>query len=268
MKVWVDCHGHPGSQNGFDNSGKAGPVLWQQGSNLQQSIAVLTTMAQKYGSTQYADTVIGLELVNEPLSDNGNNFDTTVQFARDAYHAVRSAATNPNLMIVMHDAFRGPNAWTDTATSLGPKGSFGIDTHIYQVFSDNEKTLTQSEHISRACFKSSELASSNAIAPTFVGEWSGATDICVNPDGSTTAGSTCNVDGCHCQSDPFESWNNLMVEQVGKYIEAQLDTFEANSSGYFFWSWGGPGAWGFKNGIEKGIIPNPVTSRNHEKQCH
>lgn len=267
MKVWIDCHGQPGSQNGFDNSGHAGAILWQQGNNLEQSVSVLATMAQKYGSTQYADTVIGLELVNEPLSDNGNTFDTTVQFAKDAYKAVRDVATNPNLMIVMHDAFRGPNAWTDTAASLGPKGAFGIDTHIYQVFSDDDKKLDQASHISKACSKSSELSSSNAIAPTFVGEWSAATVICVYPDGTTTAGSECNVDGCQCQGDPIESWNEQMVEQTGKYVEAQLDTFEENSSGYFFWSWGGPGPWGFKSAVEKGVIPNPVTSRKYSKQC-
>ncbi|MCJ1428342.1 exo-1,3-beta-glucanase [Sticta canariensis] len=267
MKVWIDCHGQPGSQNGFDNSGHAGAVRWQQGNNLEQSVAVLTTMAQKYGSTQYADTVIGLELVNEPLPESGNNFDTTVQFAKDAYKAVRDVATNPDLMVVMHDAFRGPNSWTNTATSLGPKGAFGIDTHIYQVFSDDDKNLDQAAHISKACSRSSELSSSNAIAPTFVGEWSAATVICVYPDGTTTAGSECNVDGCQCQGDPIDSWNEQMVEQAGKYVEAQLDTFEANSSGYFFWSWGGPGPWGFKSAVEKGVIPNPVTSRKHEKQC-
>lgn len=91
--------------------------------------------------------------------------------------------------------------------------------------------------------------------------------ICVYPDGTTTAGSTCNVDGCQCQGDPIESWNEQMVEQAGRYVEAQLDTFEAHSSGYFFWSWGGPGPWGFKSAVDKGVIPNPVTSRKYEKQC-
>jgi glucan 1,3-beta-glucosidase len=38
MKVWIDCHGSPGSQNGFDNSGHAGLVDWQQSENLANSI--------------------------------------------------------------------------------------------------------------------------------------------------------------------------------------------------------------------------------------
>ena len=28
LKVLIDLHGAPGSQNGFDNSGKRGPVEW------------------------------------------------------------------------------------------------------------------------------------------------------------------------------------------------------------------------------------------------
>jgi glucan 1,3-beta-glucosidase len=47
MKVWVDCHGSPGSQNGFDNSGHAGEVNWQKGNNMAHSIEVLKIMATK-----------------------------------------------------------------------------------------------------------------------------------------------------------------------------------------------------------------------------
>jgi len=67
MKVWVDCHGSPGSQNGFDNSGHQGDVEWQQTANLERSITVLKTMAAKYGAQEYADVVVGLELTNEPM---------------------------------------------------------------------------------------------------------------------------------------------------------------------------------------------------------
>ena len=105
LKVWVDCHGSPGSQNGFDNSGHMSDVEWQQGNNIAKSIAILTTMAKKYGSVQYSDTVIAIELVNEPTSSGANNFNTTQQFAREAYAAVKGNATSPDLMIVMHDAF-------------------------------------------------------------------------------------------------------------------------------------------------------------------
>lgn len=81
-------------------------------------------------------------------------------------------------------------------------------------------------------------------------------------------GTSCDgVKDCQCQSDPLAQWGPAMVEQVRRYVEAQLDTFETSTSGYYFWSWRGPGAWGFKEGVEKGVIPNPVTERRFEGQC-
>lgn len=267
LKVWVDLHGVPGSQNGFQSSGRSGPVRWQEGSNIEQTIEVLKTMAFKYGALKYADTVVGLELVNEPRTRDGLTFETIQKFAKDGYHAVKAAAANPNLMVVMHDAFEGPSKWTDIATQLGPQGAFGIDTHRYQVFRDQDKALNQPEHIAQACSLATELGAANAVAPTFVGEWSGATDICVFPDGSVQPGTSCDVDGCQCQGDPIGQWKPAMVEQVRRYVEAQLDTFEKSTGGYFFWSWSGPGAWGFREGVENGVIPNPVTERKFTAQC-
>lgn len=58
-----------------------------------------------------------------------------------------------------------------------------------------------------------------------------------------------------------------MVEQVRRYVEAQLDVFEESTSGYFMWAAKRPGGWGFLNGIRKWRIPNPVTSREYTKQC-
>ncbi|KAI9864522.1 MAG: exo-1,3-beta-glucanase [Trichoglossum hirsutum] len=270
MKVWVDIHGMPGSQNGFDHSGHAGAVDWQKGNNLQWSIDILKTVATKYGAQQFADTVVGLELVNEPISWGANNLDTTKQFAKDGYYAVKGAAANKNLMVIMQDAFVGAGSWTGIASQLNSGRSFGVDSHLYQIFNDDDKKLNQDQHIQKACNEwSSDLASANKIMPTFVGEFSGATAICVYPDGSTTAGESCSTQGCQCISlgvNPA-SLNQNMIAQIRKYVEAQLDVFEQNTSGYFFWSFKAPGPWGFLQGIEQGFIPNPVTSRKYPDQC-
>ncbi|KAI9786852.1 MAG: exo-1,3-beta-glucanase [Geoglossum umbratile] len=265
MKVWVDLHGAPGSQNGWEHSGHAGAVEWQKDGNIDRTIAVLKTMATKYGGQQFADTVVGLELVNEPISSGGNNIDTTKQFAEDAYKAVTAAAANQNLMVIMHDAFVGPGSWSGFPAKLNSNGRFGIDTHLYQVFSSDDQSLNQAQHIQKACGWASGLANSNSVMPTFVGEWSGATVICVNPDGSTSP--SCSTAGCQCVSDSMDKWGDKLIEVVRKYVEAELDVFEQNTSGYFFWSFKGPGSWGFLGGIERGIIPNPVTSRTYPNQC-
>lgn len=269
MYVWVDCHGSPGSQNGFDNSGQAGAVDWQQSTNLERSISVLKTMAAKYGAEEYADVVVGLELTNEPISYGNNVFSVTQSWAQSAYAAVKAAAVNPELVIVMHDAFEGPLAWTEIATGLigsGPK-TFGIDTHLYQLYTDSDNALTQSQHITEACGWATNLTAANAIMPTYVGEFSAATNICVNSDGSTSAGTSCSIEGCQCQSADFDDWNEELIMQVRMFVEAQLDVFESSTSGYFLWAAKGPGGWGFLNGIKNGIIPYPVTSRLYPGQC-
>lgn len=273
LKVWVDCHGSPGSQNGYDNSGHQGDVEWQQEVNLAKSIAILTTMAQKYGAKEYSDTVMGIELVNEPISWGNNTLDTTQTWAQEAYHAVKGNSTNENLMVVMHDAFapNGPSDWTAIAKSLGPRGSFGIDTHMYQTLVPADIALTQAEHITTACQRGMALSSANELAPVYVGEWSSTTNACINPDGTSTA-SSCSVDGCVCVTDPMDTWTDAVVEAVRKYVEAQLESFEASTSGYFFWSWADDdmGTWSIKDGIEKGVIPNPLddpSQRKYPGQC-
>ncbi|KAH8598100.1 glycoside hydrolase superfamily [Bisporella sp. PMI_857] len=269
MKVWVDCHGSPGSQNGFDNSGHAGKVDWQSGNNMQRSISVLKKMAEEYGKKEYADVVVGLQLTNEPISWGNNNLGKTKNWAKDAYKAVRSAAENKDLVIVMHDAFKGAHTWTGVAKEVmkGEAKDFGVDTHLYQLFVDADNKLTQKQHIEKACGWGKELKEANTVMPTYVGEWSAATNICVNPDGSTTGGTSCSTSGCQCQSAGIEKWNDKMIEQVRRYVEAQLDTFESSSSGYFIWSAKAPGGWGFLNGIKAGAIPNPVTERKYPGQC-
>jgi glucan 1,3-beta-glucosidase len=201
--------------------------------------------AAKYGSLEYAGTVIGLELVNEPISWANNTFSTTQSWAADASAAAKASATNPNLTFIMHDAFEGPLTWASVAQSLSPTRQFAIDTHLYQLFTDSDNALTQAQHIAEACSRASSLAAANAAMPTFVGEWSAATNICVNPDGSTTAGTSCSAPGCQCQSAGFSTWNDALKEQARRFMEAQLDVFESGGSGYVMWAAKGPGGWGF-----------------------
>lgn len=68
MKVWVDLHGAPGSQNGFDNSGHAGEVNWQKDGNIERTRAVLVQMAKRYGTKEYKDVVAAIQLINEPIN--------------------------------------------------------------------------------------------------------------------------------------------------------------------------------------------------------
>jgi glucan 1,3-beta-glucosidase len=54
---------------------------------------------------------------------------------------------------------------------------------------------------------------------------------------------------------------------VRRYVEARLDVWEARTRGWFYWNFKGPEALGFMAGVERGFIPNPVTSREYPGQC-
>ncbi|EMC96325.1 glycoside hydrolase family 5 protein, partial [Baudoinia panamericana UAMH 10762] len=254
IKVLVDCHGSPGSQNGFDNSGQAGSINWQSGDNLQRSIDILVTMAKKYGSVDYADVVFALEIVNEPASWAPNDFSVTQQWAQQAYSAVKGASTNPNLIVVMHDSFEGPALWQTIGAAInGPNTTytdshFALDVHLYQNMMPDDSKLTQPQHINKACsdWSTTEFLSPDSHLPVFVGEFSAATNICVNPDNSTIGGSECTIDGCQCLSNvPMEDWSAGAKVWTRKFFEAQMLTFERHGAGWFLWSYKVPdgGAW-------------------------
>lgn len=123
LKVWIDLHGGPGSQNGFDNSGQRNSVLgWQQGDSIAQTLAVLDTITQKYAQLEYQDVVVAIELLNEPLSEE-LNFDQLKQFYRDGYGQVRAVSDTP---VMLHDGFIAPSDWNDVLSVSDNNAQNGI----------------------------------------------------------------------------------------------------------------------------------------------
>lgn len=277
MKVLVDCHGSVGSQNGFDNSGQAGEAHWQEPANLEKSLDVLKIMAKKYGSKQYADVVIGLQLVNEPTSWGNNKFDVTKEWTEKAYSAVKAEIENPDLLIVMHDAFQGGVAWESVSSSVasfntaaGAKADvnpFAVDEHLYQLFTDSYNSLNQDQHIEAACGWSSSLSASTSLQKTIVGEFSAATNICLLSDGTTIPGTSCSEEGCECQTGDWTKWSQGMKDQMRKYVEAQLEAFETSTAGYFAWSAKAPGGWGVLNLLGNGVWPASADDRRFAGVC-
>ena len=62
LKVMLDIHGVPGSQNGFDNSGRKGAINWEhQDPNRDGAKAAVNALAQRYASQ--SDVVTSIEAV-------------------------------------------------------------------------------------------------------------------------------------------------------------------------------------------------------------
>lgn len=170
LKVWVDLHGAPGSQNGFDNSGIRGNVGWQQGDTVAQTLAVLKTISKKYGSESYQDVVVGIELLNEPLGP-ALDMGKLTQFYKDGFGQQRDVSDN---VVVIEDAFQNPSYWNGV---LGGNNNVLVDHHHYQVFSADQVARNSEQQIQAACSSgASEIAGADKWV--VVGEWSSTQTDC------------------------------------------------------------------------------------------
>ena len=65
LKILIDLHTAPGSQNGFDNGGLSGVCKWaQQPEEVEFELTVLERLAKRYGARE---GLWGIEILNEPL---------------------------------------------------------------------------------------------------------------------------------------------------------------------------------------------------------
>jgi len=280
LKVLVDVHGSPGSQNGWDHSGDTSQLSWQSGANqshigppMQHNLEILEQVATKYGSSSYADVVFGIEIVNEPICWGPQDFGTTKNWAAAAYNAVVSVATNTNLQVITHDSFMGPQNWCDLGSAINsnlPSSQFAVDVHLYQNMVSGDNSMNVSQHIAKACNWGNAVQSS--LLPWYVGEFSAATNICVNPDGSSfgdDGSQHCTQDGCQCTSSvSIDHWGAPMKNATRAYWEAQLQAFEHATSGYFLWNYHGFGAWSLVDLINYGVIGPTINDRMYGKQCN
>ncbi|KAK3201709.1 hypothetical protein GRF29_164g364804 [Pseudopithomyces chartarum] len=180
LKVIIDLHGAPGSQNGFDNSGqRLGKPTWTSGSTISQTLSVLSTIAKKYAQPSYQDVVIGIQVLNEPLIPSLSE-PTVRQFYRDAYGQVRAVSDTP---VILHDGFLPTSAWNNFLTPSDANAQHVVmDHHEYQVFTPSLVALSPAQHVQQVCAAAPAYAGSDKWS--FVGEWTGAmTDCARGADG-------------------------------------------------------------------------------------
>jgi len=286
LKVWIDLHGSAGSQNGQAHSGQTindiSQLAFQADNNQELTTQALVKIAERHATLANADVVVGVELTNEPCTDAqypgskcANKDAQLHSWAQDAFNQTRAASKNPNLEIVMHDAFMQPKAWVTEGTEFnkGTVQQWAIDTHMYQLYDDTSNAMDQDQHIQVVCNDwANQLKVGKAVMPTYVGEFSALTNICAYNNGTTIKmnGNSCNPQdpsSCVCISSDFSVWNDGLKKAVRMFLDVQIETFEAYASGYFIWSWKAGGGWGLKNLIADPEFSDVITTRKYPGQC-
>lgn len=256
LQVVVDLHGAPGSQNGHDNSGFSGAINWNTPANINRTISVLQTIAQKvvaYESGPLAGVVTGIELLNEPWTPCVNGpipLSTLRSFYVAAYAAVRGAGFNGS--IFMSDGFCYDDAgW---AGFMGPPAYQGVylDTHLYHAFGGPTANLSPWQQIAYTCTTDGPNLKAHTWADwTVVGEWSLAL----------------------MNGNPSEPLDPESRDWLRSFAEAQIQAYDGSydgttapgagpAKGSFFWNFKTENAleWDYLQGLAEGYLPSNASS--------
>lgn len=252
LRVMIDMHGSMLSQNGKDHSGHIinpwpGNEKWLE---QAQNVDLLVELAKNYTTPEYKDTVFAIEITNEPKY-SASLKDWTIS----TFKAIRAAtqATNPDLKIIMHDAFYGATFWKDVNSELNTAGTnltdmpFWLDLHLYQNMAGTMMPGTQTawtsldatQHKAQACkwaTSALEPKVGNAM-PIVVGEFTAQIGLCQNTQTKAiTASDGCQGANCVCTWAEMTQWTNDLLSATRDYLRAEIQTFEANSRGWIIWS--------------------------------
>ncbi|GAM38244.1 hypothetical protein TCE0_033f08817 [Talaromyces pinophilus] len=276
LKVIVDLHGAPGSQNGFDNSGRRGSINWDKvPDHISITLDAIRALSERY-ATQ-SDVVTSIEALNEPMTvmgDAGVNVWTLQQYYYDTWGRLREV--NQDTALTLHDGFQDIGFWNGF---MGPgSGVWNVmmDTHHYEVFDSGLLSLDINGHTQTACAFGSKVADTDKW--TIVGEWTGAMTDCAKYlngrgvgarwDGSFGQGSSYHGSCDGYSKGEVTSLSDDTRTNIRRFIEAQLDAFEKHT-GWIYWTWTTEGApeWDMKRQLAANVFPNPVTSRQFPGQC-
>ena len=264
LKVWIDLHGAPGSQNGYDNSGHNGTVGFGTGNTLADTRSVIQQIANKYAQDSYQDVVVAIEVLNEPLPKSmTGGLDTVEQYYRDAYGDIRAISDTE---VVVHDAFQTGSSLNGL---LAPSDASNVvvDHHEYQIFTQELIDLSPDEHVQYVCSNAGTYAS-NVDHFVVVGEWSAAMTDCAPALNGYGLGSR--WEGSYpltgavpstrsCGNINFiDTWNSTTIDNTRRYIEAQLDVYEQQTQGFVFWNFKTEAAaeWDLERLLKANIFPS------------
>lgn len=252
LKVLIDLHTVPGSQNGFDNGGLSGVCKWaQQEESVEFTLNVLEKLSERYA---HVESLWGIEIVNEPLTkaawDTFNIMErykavdpemaagsapVELDFLKDfyvkAYRRMRKYLSEEKV-IVFHDGF-DIYAWKDFMREEEFKNVV-LDTHQYLMMAESDGCPQEREAYVEYIQKHYETAveEMQQYFPVICGEW------CLfnsQACGCDTKGGQSVLNGIEgAQTEAYSEEEKKDIYQA--VSEAQLRAWH-KGSGYFYWNY-------------------------------
>jgi len=287
LKVMVDLHAVPGSQNGFDNSGRRGPIDLLKDDYFNQWVTALTKMSSWVMENINREQLWGIEIMNEPAGYDAFMWTAiNDKINPQGYPAVRKATSD--VPVIFQTGFHAPK---DQASYTKPKyENVWFDHHNYQCFGNDWNELSTEpsgwgNHLTHSC-NMKELYTGIPLE-TVTGEFSLAvTDCTIFLDGGMNAGCDMMNDPnceyaswaaqhnhnstCHFYNKPYTEMSEDYKKFLNQFIRAQWDAFEV-AQGWFFWTAHTENnhapAWDYVLGLQQGWIPKQSERKNMASFC-
>lgn len=280
LRINLDVHGLPGSQNGWNHSGRQGAINWLDGTdgalNAQRSLDIHNQLSTFFAQDRYKNIIAFYGLANEPKM-TALSPSKVMDWTASAYQNVRQNGITAN--IVFGDGFMGLTNWKG---QLQNYPGLVLDVHQYVIFNVAQIVFSHHDKIDYACqgwTKQTEESMSTAtgFGPTMVAEWSQADTDCAKNLNNVGVGNrwtgTYNSGqsltqvlspicpaktGCDCSpanADP-SSYSSSYKQFLQMFAEAQMSSFE-KGWGWFYWTWKTENApqWSYQAGLAAGILP-------------
>lgn len=288
LRISLDVHGIQGSQNGWNHSGRQGPIGWLNGTdgalNGQRALDFHDQLSKFFAQDRYKNIIAFYGLVNEPKMTALKTADV-LDWTTKAYNIVRSNGINA--YIVFGDGFEGLANWKG---QLQDQSGLVLDVHQYVIFNAGQIVFNHTAKINYACegwTEQAELSMDKAtgFGPTIFMEWSQADTDCathlnnvgignrwtgtfnsgdpatqvLSPDCPTT-NSQCS---CALANSPGSSYSDEYKEFLQMFAEAQMTSFE-KGWGWFYWTWVTEDAtqWSYQLGLAAGVLPKKAYDRD------
>ncbi|CAL5417747.1 unnamed protein product [Camellia sinensis] len=166
IKVIIDLHAAPGSQNGFEH--RDGFQEWGlSDQNIQQTVDVIDFLTARYANNP---SLYAVELINEPLAP-GASLDSIIKYYKAGYEVVRKYSKTAYVVMSNRLGQADPKELFPLASGLERTV---IDVHYYNLFSDVFNNMTVQQNIN--FINTNRTADLNLVTTsngplTFVGEW-------------------------------------------------------------------------------------------------
>lgn len=219
LKIILDLHGLPGSQNGKTHSGKSGKIEAYTLDNIQKTLDTIKHLAHFYG---HKASLVAIELTNEP------EWPTLGLrlwcYYRQAIKIVCKHADR-DVKIVISDGY-SPYRAAFLCRLLPFRDRLVLDVHLYQIFTAEDRNKQADDYIEVVTVQWRMLIGRlSKHTPVMIGEWSAAI-------GTTLS-----------HKEKFSK----------NYFQIQQQVFSDRAWAYCYWSYKAPnsGIWDYKVAIEQ-----------------